>query len=162
MTAIPSFDTIDHYGVTVPDLDEAVAFFVDVLGAERWYEEGPSGGAGDEMWRELRVHPSASVHLVMLKLGSSTTVELLQYDVPAGEGDPEPPRNSDHSSAHLGLRVKDIEAAAAYLRRVPGVEVLEGPVTVEDGDSSGLRWVYFTTPWGLMMELVQLPEGMVV
>jgi catechol 2,3-dioxygenase-like lactoylglutathione lyase family enzyme len=162
MTHIPSFDTIDHFGVTVPDLEEAVAFFVEVLGAEDWYREGPDEDAGDAMWRELRVHPRASVRLAMLKLGSTTTIELLEYTVPAGEATTTAPRNSDHSAAHIGLRVRDVDAAAEYLRGVAGVEVLEGPVTVEGGPSSGLRWVYFTTPWGSMMELVQLPDGMVV
>jgi len=162
MSPIPSFDTIDHLGVTVPDLEEAVAFFVDALGAEDWYREGPSGDAGDAMWRELRVHPRASVRLAMLKLGSSTTIELLEYKVPPGEAATTPPRNSDHSAAHIGLRVRDVEAAVSHLRAVPGVEVLEGPITVEEGTSAGLKWCYFTAPWGLMMELVQLPEGMVV
>ena len=131
MNPIPSFETIDHLGVTVPDLDEAVAFFVDALGAEDWYREGPSSeDAGDAMWRELRVHPRASVRLAMLKLGSSTTIELLEYEVPPGEATTSAPRNSDHSAAHLGLRVRDVDAAASYLRGIPGVEVLEGPVTV--------------------------------
>jgi catechol 2,3-dioxygenase-like lactoylglutathione lyase family enzyme len=161
MTRIPSFDTIDHFGVTVPDLEEAVEFFTEVLGAEDWYREGPSEEAGDTMWRELRVHPRASVRLAMLKLGSTTTLELLEYTLPPGEETTAPPRNSDHSAAHIGLRVRDVDAAAAYLRDVPGVEVLEGPVTVEGGGSDGLKWVYFTTPWGSMMELVQLPDGMV-
>lgn len=162
MSKLPSFETLDHVGVTVPDLDEAVAFFVDVLGAQDWYREGPSADDGDLMWRALRVHPCASVRLAMLKLGSTTTVELLEYTVPPGEATDVPPRNSDHSAAHIGLRVRDIDAAAIYLRTVAGVDVLEGPVTVEGGPSDGLRWLYFVTPWGLTMELVQLPAGLVV
>jgi catechol 2,3-dioxygenase-like lactoylglutathione lyase family enzyme len=163
MNAIPSFETIDHLGMTVPDLEEAVAFFVDALGAEDWYREGPSEDGGDAMWRELRVHPRASVRLAMLKLGSSTTIELLEYNVPPGEATTSAPRNSDHSAAHIGLRVRDVDAAASYLRGIPGVDVLDGPVTVEEeGPSAGLKWCYFTTPWGLMMELIQLPVGMAV
>jgi catechol 2,3-dioxygenase-like lactoylglutathione lyase family enzyme len=162
MPRIPSFDTLDHIGITVPDLEQAVAFFSTVLGAEEWYREGPSTDDGDALWGELRVNPRASVRLAMLKLGSSTTIELLQYDVPTGEATTIAPRNSDHSAAHVGLRVRDIDAAAAYLRTAPGVEVLDGPVRVDGGTSDGLRWIYFITPWGLMMELVQLPDGMVV
>ena len=64
MAGIPTYDTVDHIGITVPDLEAAVAFFTDVLGAELWYREGPSEDPdGDEMWRELRVHPRASVRL---------------------------------------------------------------------------------------------------
>lgn len=162
MTArIPTYDTIDHIGVTVPDLDAAVEFFTSAFGAEPWYGEGPfEDPDGDAMWRELRVHQRARVRLAMLRLGSSTTIELLQYDVPDGEAAGDAPRNSDHSAAHIGLRVGDIDAAAEYLRSVPGVELLAGPSTVPDGISAGLRWIYFVTPWGLMMELVELPPGM--
>ncbi len=162
MPTIPSFDTIDHIGITVPDLEEAVAFFTDVLGAEEWYREGPSTDEGDALWRELRVDPRASVRLAMLRLGSTTTIELLEYTMPAGEATTIAPRNSDHSAAHIGLRVRDIDAAAAHLRSVAEIEVLDGPIRVDGGTSDGLRWIYFTTPWGLMMELVQLPDGMVV
>jgi len=160
---IPTYDTIDHIGITVPDIEAAVAFFTDVLGASAWYWEGPSQDPdGEEMWHELRVHPRASVRLAMLRFGSSTTVELLEYRVPPGEATAVPPRNSDHSASHLALRVGDIDAAADYLRGVAGVQVLAGPQTVPDGISAGLRWVYFLTPWGLPMELVQLPPGMTV
>jgi catechol 2,3-dioxygenase-like lactoylglutathione lyase family enzyme len=162
MSHLPSFEALDHLGVTVPDLEQAVAFFVDVLGAQDWYREGPSSDEGDAMSRELRVHPRASVRLAMLKLGSTTTLELLEYKVPPGEASAAPPRNSDHSAAHIGLRVRDIDAAAAHLSTVQGVELLEGPVAVDGGPSDGLKWLYFVTPWGLMMELVQLPAGMVV
>lgn len=163
MMIIPTYNTIDHIGITVPDLEEAVAFFVDVFGAELWYREGPSEDPdGDEMWRELRVHPRASVRLAMLRFGSTATVELLEYRLPAGEAPTVPPRNSDHSASHLGLRVADIDAAAEYLRGVAGVEVLAGPQTVPDGISAGLRWLYFITPWGLSMELVQLPLWMTI
>jgi catechol 2,3-dioxygenase-like lactoylglutathione lyase family enzyme len=163
VTGIPTYETIDHIGITVPDLEAAVSFFVDVFGAERWYDEGPSEDPhGEEMRRELRVHPRARLRLAMLRFGSSTTVELLEYEVPAGEATTSAPRNSDHSASHLGLRVGDIDAAAQYLGGVPGVELLAGPNSVPDGDSRGLRWVYFLTPWGLPMELVQLPPGMTV
>ncbi len=163
MALIPTYDTIDHIGITVPDLDAAIAFFTGVLGAEVWYHEGPDGDLdGDLMWRELRVHPRASVRLAMLRFGSSTTVELLEYVVPPGEARASAPRNSDHSAAHLGLRVGDVDAAAEYLRAIPGVTVLAGPTTVGEGISRGLRWIYFVTPWGLNMELVQLPAGMTV
>jgi catechol 2,3-dioxygenase-like lactoylglutathione lyase family enzyme len=163
MSRIPSFDTIDHYGVTVPDLEQAIAFFTDGLGAEIWYREGPSSDPdGDSLTAELGVHPRAVVSLAMLKLGSSTTIELLEYSVPDGSATTSTPPNSDHSAAHLGLRVTDVEAAAEYLSGIEGVRLLHGPVTVEGGLSDGLRWRYFTTPWGLMMELVQLPDGLTV
>jgi glyoxylase I family protein len=39
--ALPGMTGVDHIGFTVPDLDEARAFLVDVLGCEYLYSLGP-------------------------------------------------------------------------------------------------------------------------
>ena len=98
----------------------------------------------------------------MLRFGSSTTVQLLEYRLPPGAATAVPLRKSDHPVSHFALRVTDIDAAAERLRGAAGVEALAGPQTVPDGVSAGLRWVYFLTPWGLSIELIQLPSGMTV
>jgi catechol 2,3-dioxygenase-like lactoylglutathione lyase family enzyme len=160
--AIPSYETIDHFGITVPDLDQAIEFFVEVLGAELWYREGPFEDAeGDSMWEEMRI-PSRSVErLAMLRMGSTATIELLEFKV-GGEPDRAATDVSRHSVGHLGLRVGDIEAAVEGLRAAEGVEVLAGPTTVEGGAADGLRWIYFLAPWGLALELIEFPPGMSV
>ena len=38
---LPGLRRLDHIGVTVPDLEEATSFFVDVLGCEYLYSLGP-------------------------------------------------------------------------------------------------------------------------
>ena len=38
---LPGLRRLDHIGFTVPDLDEATAFLVDVLGCEYLYTLGP-------------------------------------------------------------------------------------------------------------------------
>jgi catechol 2,3-dioxygenase-like lactoylglutathione lyase family enzyme len=159
---IPTYGTMDHFGLTVPDLDSAVDFFVSVLGAELWYQEGPfSDPDGDSMWNEMHV-PSRSIErLAMLRVGSSATIELLEFSR-AGETDRDAPDLTGHSVAHIGLRVSDLDSAAEYLREADGVEVLSGPTTVEKGLAKGLRWIFFVTPWGLSMELVEFPPGMSV
>ena len=51
-SGIPGARNVDHVAFTVPDLRRAVAFFVDVLGAETIYWEGPVQDlAGDWMTR---------------------------------------------------------------------------------------------------------------
>ena len=39
MSGLPGLRGGDHVGITVPDLDQATAFLVDVLGAERFYDQ---------------------------------------------------------------------------------------------------------------------------
>ena len=94
----------------------------------------------------------------MLQFGSTTTLELLEYRT--DEASAAPPRNSDNSAGHLGLRVTDIDEAVQALRSRADVEVLDGPAAVDDGPSKGLRWIYVRAPWGLQLELVEPSPAM--
>ncbi|MER5866019.1 VOC family protein [Kitasatospora sp. NPDC002040] len=160
MNAIPGALAVHHVAYTVPDLDQAVAFFTDVIGAELLYRVGPVHDPdGDWMTRQLGVHHRAAAYVAMLRLGPVTNLELFQYSAPDQRR--ELPRNSDWGGHHLAIAVTDVDAAAAYLRAQPGVEVLGRPETVADGGPiDGDRWVYFRTPWGLQLELIDLPEGL--
>jgi catechol 2,3-dioxygenase-like lactoylglutathione lyase family enzyme len=54
--ALPGLRGTDHIGFTVPDLDEADRFFVEVIGAERVYSPGPFEHHHDDwMLEHLRV-----------------------------------------------------------------------------------------------------------
>ena len=44
-------------GFTVPDLEQATAFFVDVIGCEYMFELGPFVAEDDWMEKHLNVHP---------------------------------------------------------------------------------------------------------
>ncbi|MEW2621593.1 VOC family protein [Streptomyces sp. NPDC048106] len=155
---IPTATNVDHIAYTVPDLDEAVRFFVDVLGADLLYREDTIRSDGDDWMREaLNVHPRATADIAMLRLGPVTNLELFQYTAP--DQNRIMPRNSDVGGHHLAFYVRDIDAATAYLRRQPGVRVLgDGPRTVASGPIEGDRWLYFLSPWGMQMELISLPE----
>ncbi|CAL9343170.1 2-epi-5-epi-valiolone epimerase [Actinosynnema sp. ALI-1.44] len=156
--AIPGARAVHHVAYTVPDLDQAVRFFVDVVGAELVYRLGPvEDPDGDWMTRKLGVDPKASTNIAMLRLGPVTNLELFEYTAPDQRR--ELPRNSDWGGHHLAIHVDDVDAAVAYLRDQPGVTVLGEPETIEDGPIAGDRWVYFTTPWGMQLELINLPPG---
>jgi catechol 2,3-dioxygenase-like lactoylglutathione lyase family enzyme len=156
---IPTVRNVDHVAYTVPDLDEAVAFFVDVLGADLLYRlDDVKDDDGDWMQRQLGVHPRARAQIAMLRLGPVTNVELFQYEAP-GQTD-RLPRNSDHGGHHLAFYVDDVDAAAEYLRAQPDVTILGDPQTIHEGPIAGDRWVYFTTPWGMGMEVLNMPAGM--
>lgn len=155
---LPGLRGGDHIGITVPDLEEATRFFVDVLGAERFYDLGPFGDdKGEWMKNQLGVHPRARVEkLRFLRLGQNLNLELFQYTAPDQRR--EAPRNSDIGAQHIALYVDDFHAALAYLRG-HGVEIMGEPVVRDSGPSAGQTWVYFRTPWGLQMELLSYPSG---
>jgi len=150
---------VDHVAYTVPDLDEAVAFFVDHFGAELIFTDGPfADGEGDTMRRRLAVDPAATCRLAMIRLGRHHNVELFEYDAP--DQSKSSPRNSDVGGHHLAFYVDDVDAGYAYVSSIPGVVVQEGPNGVDPGAPvAGQRWFYFRTPWGMQLELTSCASG---
>lgn len=156
---IPGGRAVHHIAYTVPDLEQAVDFFVDVIGAELVYRLGPvEDPDGDWMSRKLNVADDASVRIAMLRLGPVTNLELFEYSAPDQRRSL--PRNSDWGGHHLAIYVDDVDKAVEYLRDQPGVRVLDDPETIVDGPIAGDRWVYFVTPWGMHLELINMPAGM--
>ncbi|MFE7844210.1 VOC family protein [Microbacterium sp. NPDC057407] len=154
--AIPGMRGTDHIGFTVPDLEQAERFLVDVLGAEPVYVLGAKRADDDWMTVQLGVHPRTVIEEIRFyRLGNGTNLEVFQYD--SADGQAPQPRNSDIGGHHLALYVDDIDAAADYLRDA-GVEVMGQPVA-SAGASAGQRWLYFRSPWGMQFELVSFPNG---
>ena len=52
-----------------------------------------------------------------------------------------------------------MDAALAALKQ-HAVEIQSGPVTMTQGPSAGLAWLYFKAPWGQQLELVSYPDGL--
>ena len=154
---IPGLQRLDHVGFTVPDLDEASTFLVDVLGCEYLYSLGPfRHDDSDWMTEHLNVHPRAVMaENRFFRLGGQAVFEVFHYAAP--DQDPTPPRNSDIGGHHVALYVDDLDAAIDYLRS-RGVTVLAGP-TASKGPAEGNRWIYFLAPWGMQFELVSYPGG---
>jgi catechol 2,3-dioxygenase-like lactoylglutathione lyase family enzyme len=156
-SGIPGLVRFDHVGLTVPDLDDASAFLVDVLGCEFLYSLGPYSTSGEWMATHLDVDPGASIpEIRYFRCGEQPVFEVFQY-VGAPNRQLTPPRNSDIGGHHFALYVEDLDLAVAYLRS-RGVTVLGDP-TVSRGAHEGQRWVYFVAPWGAYFELVSYPNG---
>lgn len=153
---VPGLTRVDHIGFTVPDLEQARAFLIDVLGCEYMYSLGPFVNADDWMSEHLNVHPRAVMRqLHFFRCGGQAIFEVFQYEAP--DQRQILPRNSDYGGHHVALYVDDLDAAVDYLR-ARGVQLLGEP-TVSKGPSEGQRWVYFLAPWGMQFELVSYPDG---
>jgi len=155
---IPGLRGTDHVGFTVPDLEQAVAFFRDVIGCEVFYSLGSqSDDTGTRMRDKLNVDPRARIRDIRLvRCRNGANFEIFQYEAP--DQATEQPRNSDIGGHHLAFYVDDIVAATAYLRS-KGVRIMDEPEFKTEGPSGGEAWVYFVTPWGMQMELVSYPNG---
>jgi catechol 2,3-dioxygenase-like lactoylglutathione lyase family enzyme len=155
---IPTATNVDHVCYTVPDLDAAVSFFVDVIGAELVVRDGPYVDEGGTwMYDHLRMHPRSSLNAALLRLGPTITLEL--YEVSAPDKRSDHPRPQDNGAPHLSFHVGDVDAAYEYLRG-HGLTMHGEPSTHEDGPFVGCRWVHFEAPWGLVLEVVNWPSAM--
>lgn len=153
---LPGLKRLDHVGFTVPDLEEATRFLVDVLGCEYLYSLGPFRSDDDWMAEHLNVHPRAEVvENRFFRCGDQAVFEVFAYTSP--DQKQAIPRNSDVGGHHVALYVDDLDAAIRYLEG-RGVAVLGTP-TASKGPAEGNRWVYFLAPWGMQFELVCYPGG---
>jgi catechol 2,3-dioxygenase-like lactoylglutathione lyase family enzyme len=153
---LPGLTRLDHVGFTVPDLEDAHSWLVEVLGCEYMYSLGPFQAADDWMKDHLNVDPRTVMRqLRFFRCGGQAVFEVFEYD--ASEQRAEVPRNSDIGGHHVALYVDDLDPAIDYLR-ARGVTVLGDP-TASRGASEGQRWVYFLAPWGMQFELVSYPHG---
>jgi glyoxylase I family protein len=147
---------LDHIGLTVPDLDEAIGYFSTVFGAvEVLRHPGYQPRPGTNRRNFARDERVEVVGIALLRLGD-TNLELLQY---RGPGSGPPPGTSDPGGHHLAFYVDDLDAACTHLRD-RGIEVLGDPLPFAGGEAGeGARFVYTRAPWGLFVELVSYPAG---
>ena len=156
---IPGIRGVNHIGLTVPDLDQAEAFFTGVLGCERATAFGPfRDDEGTFMQDLLGVDPRAVISEIrLLRCGFGSNIELFQYEAP--DQAVLRPRNSDIGAYHIAFYVDDINAAATSLRAA-GIQTNTGPQLVNDGPAAGQSILYFSAPWGLQFEAISFPQGM--
>lgn len=156
--AMPGIRGMEHVGITVPDIDEACAFFTDILGAEVLFTAAENfKGEGDWMAEHLNVHPRSVIkEFCYVRLGNGTNLEVFQYDAP--DQAQTPLKNSDVGGHHMAFYVDDMSAAIAFLKE-KDVKVLGEPTSYEDGPNLGLTWCYFMAPWGLQLEIVSAPNA---
>ncbi|WP_019997423.1 VOC family protein [Aureimonas ureilytica] len=157
--AAPGIRGVDHIGITVPDMDEAVAFFTGVLGGEVALSFGPfSDDAGTFMTDHLGVDARAVIRTItLIRCGNGANIELFQYSAP----DQSAPllRNSDIGAQHIAFYVDDIAAMKAHLD-AHGVRSFAGPLPIGEGPAAGQSILYFLAPWGLQLEAISYPKGM--
>lgn len=151
---------VDHVGITVPHLGEAIEWFEDVLGAVAPLTFGPFP-AGDFVASVVDVAKTTSIdQITMLRIGHSANIELFEYSTAAGGQRQTMPRNSDWSGHHIAFYVTDIEPAVDYMVGKGVTRMPAGPFTLTDGPAAGQTIQYFRTPWNGYVEFISYPQGM--
>lgn len=147
MDAIKPFVTaIDHVGVAVPDLDEAIAFYRDTLGLELTHVEVNEGqGTREAMMRAPGDDGTGSAVQLLAPLAPDSTIgKFLDRKGPGVQ--------------QVAYRVTDVEAAAEALR-AKGLRVLYEKA-VQGTANSRANFVHPKDTGGVLIELVEpAPEA---
>lgn len=155
---IPGLRGIEHFGITVPDIDAACEFLEKVIGCEVLFSAGAfADDTSDWMVKHLNVNARAKIkEYRYVRCGNGTNLEVFQYE--SADQSTTPPKNSDHGGHHIAFYVDDMDKALEHLRK-HDVQILGEPTHTAQGPTKGLTWCYFMAPWGLQMELVTGEQG---
>lgn len=143
-----------HAGVTVSDMDRALAFYRDALGLEL-----VSDVLIDQPYIfEIAAVAGEAIRVVFLRVpGSDAHVELLEYR--GLERQPASSRPCDPGSGHFCLHTADVMAAQRRLRDAGFSTRSASAVEVTQGPRTGALIVYATDPDGYHVELFQAPPN---
>jgi catechol 2,3-dioxygenase-like lactoylglutathione lyase family enzyme len=132
---------LQHVGITVSDIDEAVRFWSSFLGRQ------PRARARlDRPYLSSIVgYPDIAIEAAFFALAPDTELEILEYQDVVREAVAEASANPGHM--HLCLAVSDIHSAyesalKAGARAVKGA----GPVPIDGGPNKGAWAVYLRVP----------------
>lgn len=149
--AMLQFGEIDHVGLTVSDVDTALAFWEPFLGVCA----SARNRSGAPWLSDFTGVEGAEVEAAKLDLPAGGYIELYNYIVPNRA------RNHESTAAvgnvHFCLRVSDAPSAWRRAIELGAVEVTRnGPVTIGSGPSAGTRAGYLRIHDGITLELIQL------
>jgi catechol 2,3-dioxygenase-like lactoylglutathione lyase family enzyme len=149
---VSRFEAVHHVGVTVADMDRAVAFWTTLVEAparNRRVLQGPQLGT-------MVGYPGIHIESCWIDLPGGIELELLRYvdrDDP-----PYDPGTAHPGNVHVCLRVADMDSAHAHAVACGAVPVSERPIDVAAGPKAGSRLAYLRAPDGVTIELVQDPR----
>jgi catechol 2,3-dioxygenase-like lactoylglutathione lyase family enzyme len=69
------------------------------------------------------------------------------------------PANSDLGGHHVAFHADDVDETIDSFRNISGYVSRGEPETITDGPIAGDRWVYLNSPFGLQLEIINMPDG---
>ena len=129
-----------HTGISVRDMDEALAWYENVLGFKPVYDQG--------------YVPPLGAHLYFIEHPTGYQIELFKYDDPQPQEDYRWTPNTDLQhcgTKHLAVAVDDVEPFKDKIAKFGGKIAHE----VQMGDDHVL---FINDPSGTIVELIQQPK----
>lgn len=148
---------IQHIGVSVPDLDKAREFYLDLLGA---VEVGPPLEWRDNPFiDEVLSLKGSAARQFMCRLGNAH-IEVFEYALPTPERQ-DPDRGVNHHGyTHFAVQVEDIQACYQRLLaagiRVHAPPSMDGVTVDEQGSKRGYAATYCRDFFGNVFEIMEI------
>jgi catechol 2,3-dioxygenase-like lactoylglutathione lyase family enzyme len=136
---------INHTGIVVADLEEAIAFYTDVLGLELVERRERDGGPISQVLDYQDTH----IKVADVAAPDGRVIELIHYLNPPPADRPTEDR-SVLGASHTAFSVDDMAATFSRLTD-GGARRLNPPVEV----APGKLVCYLQDPWGNWLELIQ-------
>jgi catechol 2,3-dioxygenase-like lactoylglutathione lyase family enzyme len=147
---------VETVGVTVADMDRALAFYTGVLPFRKEYDVEVAGPGFEQLHGVF----GTRARVVGLRLGDER-LELTDYLAPEGRPMPPDSRGNDRWFQHVAIIVRDMPAAYARLRAGGAAHASTGPQRLPDWNpgAGGIEAFYFRDPDGHFLEVLHFPPG---
>jgi catechol 2,3-dioxygenase-like lactoylglutathione lyase family enzyme len=149
-----TIERVESIGITVADLDRALAFYTGVLPFEVVFETEVEGDAYEHLFGVFGMR----ARIARLRLGAEE-IELIDYLAPEGRPIPADSLSNDEWFQHIAIIVADMDAAYARLRQHDVQHASTGPQTLPDWNpnAGGIKAFYFKDPDGHNLEILEFP-----
>src|SRR5438094_6368420 len=146
---------VDGIGVTVSDMDRAVAFY-SALTFQKVSDKEVFG----EEYEHLEGVFGARMRIVRMQLGDEH-IDLIEYLAPRGRPIPVDSRSNDLWFQHIAIVVRDMDQAFEKLRALKLQFVSTGPQTLPASlpAAAGIKAFYFRDPDQHNLEIIYFPPG---
>ena len=141
----------DHTGITVSNLERALAFWRDVLGFELSHRAHQTG----DLAREITGVAGAEISIAVVK-APGHKIELLEYLAPPEKKHVDL-RPCDAGSVHVALTVDNLDAVLSTIA-ASGWKAAGKPQTLKTGPNAGKRVIYVRDPDGTTIEFMEVPK----
>jgi catechol 2,3-dioxygenase-like lactoylglutathione lyase family enzyme len=145
---------VGDVGMTVSDMDRAVAFYTTVLDFQKISDDEVTGPALETLEGVFGAH----VRVVRLRLGGET-IALTSYLTPGGRPIPVDSASNDRWFQHIAIIVSDMDRAYARLRAAhvgyASTEPQQLPKTIPG--AAGITAFYFRDPDNHIIEVLHFP-----
>lgn len=152
---------LQHVCITVPDLDEALTFYRDVLGFESVFETDNDAADGRLLGLDADEIGIKAHHVLTVGADprSATAINLVEHTEPGTVVDEGPYSQMNHVGiTRLALVVESVDEAFGRVRSSDGVEIVCPPkeIVIRKPDVTfTTRWLSFTDPFGVFITMTE-------